>query len=214
MNLFHLDASLRNVGSVSRELGRTFREAWQDANPDGTVTYRDIAANPVPHLSGEQLAAAWAPAAERSSAQLEALSLSGQFVDELLGADAYLFTVPLYNWGVPSSFKAWVDHVMIGQRLAGQNPALSGRSAVVFMAKGGAYGPGTPKEGWDHAEPWLRHVLADALGLDLEVISAELTLAGVNPALSHLTGLADASLASARRAAVTSAEKLSVKLAA
>jgi FMN-dependent NADH-azoreductase len=129
-------------------------------------------------------------------------------------ADVYLFATPMYNWNVPSQLKACFDHVMLDRSLSGATPALAGRPAALVMAKGGAYGPATPREGWDYAEPWLRRMLADVMGLDLEVIVAELTLAGVSPALNHLQGVANASLASARAAVVGHAELLARQVAA
>ena len=58
------------------------------------------------------------------------------------------------------------------------------------MTRGGGYGPGTPKEGWDHATPYLRRILADVWGADLTVVERELTLVGVNPAMDGLKDLA------------------------
>jgi len=81
-------------------------------------------------------------------------------------ADAYLFASPIYNWGVPSQLKAWFDHVMLDRSLSGATPALAGRPGVLVMAKDGAYGPGTPRQGCDYAEPWLRRMFVDVMGLD------------------------------------------------
>lgn len=205
MHLFHLDASIRHEGSVSRELAATFRRAWQQVHPNGTVTYRDLAADPLPPVTDVGFRATLVDPSERSPEQQAALALTQQLAGELAAADAFLIATPLYNWNVPSSLKAWVDHVMFERSL---RERLAGRPAVIVMAKGGAYGPGTPREGWDYAEPWLRRVFGEVLGLDLEVVSAELTLAGVNPALSHLQDLAKASLADAHASASAHGERL------
>jgi len=212
MNLFHIDSSLRQEGAVSRQLGQTLREAWQAGHPQGTVTYRDLGVRPVPHLSHEEFLAAMVPDAERTPAQRAALALSGELASELKQADAFLFASPIYNWGVPSTLKAWVDHVMLDRSLS-QGQVLAGRPAVLVMAKGGAYGPGTPKEGWDYAEPWLRRIFADVMGLDLQVVAAELTLAGVNPAMAHLQEVADASLANALTGAAQAGRRLAAQRA-
>ena len=214
MKLFHLDSSIREQGSVSREVAATFRSAWQEANQGGSVTYRDLVTSPVPHLSVSEFVGAQTPEKDRTAEQAAALRLSEELVGELRAADAYLISSPLYNWGIPSSLKAWVDHVMLDRGLAGEEPALAGRPAVLVMAKGGAYGPGTPREGWDYGEPYLRRVLADVMRLDLEVIVAELTLAGVVPALAHLQHLADSSLAEAHSEAERHALRLVASSAA
>ena len=212
MNLFHLDSSIRAEGSVSRELSSIFRERWQAAHPEDTLTYRDLATEPPPHLTVSQYQAAFVPEDARTKEQRDALLYSQRLSSELRAADVLLISSPLYNWSVPSTLKAWVDHVNLDRGLAGEDPALAGRPALLVMAKGGAYGPGTPREGWDYGEPWLRRILSEVWRLDLEVIVAELTLAGVNPALSHLQDVADASLARARESAAAHALQLASRL--
>jgi FMN-dependent NADH-azoreductase len=211
MKLFHVDASIRHEGSISRELAAIFREQWLEAHPEGTVTHRDLAADPLPHLTGPEFEAAMTPPDRRTDEQREKLALQRRIVDEVLDADAYLIATPIYNWSAPSSLKAWVDRLMMDRALPEK---LAGRPAVIVMAKGGAYGPGTPKEGWDFAEPWLRRVFGEQIGLDLEVVAAELTLADVNPAMSHLKDVARESLATARKAAARHGGELGRKLAA
>jgi FMN-dependent NADH-azoreductase len=205
MHLFHLEASIRHEGSVSRELAATFRQTWQRAHPDGTVTYRDLATDPVPYVTWAEVGAAMTDSSTRGPEQLALLELRQRLVNELIAADAYLIATPLYNWSIPAALKAWVDHLLLDRVLPEQ---LAGRPAVIVMAKGGAYGPGTPKEGWDYAEPWLRRVFGEVLGLDLDVVTAELTLAGVNPAMHHLQDLAKVSLTEAHVAAEKHAEAL------
>lgn len=83
---------------------------------------------------------------------------SEQLVDELKQADMILLGLPLYNFGAPSSVKAWVDHVVAGglsvdfERGEG---LLGGRELIVLAARGGGYAPGSPRDGWDHAQRWL-----------------------------------------------------------
>ena len=109
-----------------------------------------------------------------------------------MAADALLFAVPLYNFGVSQHFKAWVNLVITDPRLAsGTEPVLAGRPAVLVTVRGGAYGAGTPREGWDHATGWMRRILADVWQLDLRVVETEFTLVGVNPALDQFRDLAD-----------------------
>ncbi|MDX6246938.1 MAG: FMN-dependent NADH-azoreductase [Kribbellaceae bacterium] len=102
----------------------------------------------------------------------------------------------------PSSVKAWIDHLIaLGLSIDPETHTglLDGRDFVVLASRGGGFGTGTPREGWDHAEPWLPHSLAST-GLKPRFITAELTLAEVNPAMAELIPLAAKSLAAAEQA--------------
>jgi FMN-dependent NADH-azoreductase len=198
MTLFRLDASIRTEGSFSREIADTVQVGWQTEHPDPKVIRRDIGAEPLPARAWLSLVGGRSTPSE----QAEASTLATSLVDELVEADAYLFAVPLYNFGVPQHVKAWVDMVITDPRLRpGGEPPLADRPAALVVTRGGGYGPGTPREGWDHGTPWLRRIFADVFGLDLLVVETELTLAGVNPAMEALRGLADKSLRDARTTA-------------
>ncbi|MGW0807675.1 FMN-dependent NADH-azoreductase [Nonomuraea sp. NPDC002799] len=198
MRMFRIDASIRAEGSVTREVADTVLSAWRESHPDGTLVQRDLLADPVP-------AEAWQRAlgiSASSDETAEARSLAGRLAGELVDADAYLFAIPLYNWGPSQHFKAWVDMIFTDPRFAPGGPRpLEGRPAVLVTARGGGFGPGTPKWGWDHSTPWLVRVLQDAFGLNLHVSEAELTLAEVTPAMAPLRGLAAESLEAAHRSA-------------
>jgi FMN-dependent NADH-azoreductase len=154
------------------------------------------------------------PDAERRPEQHAAVARSAALVDELLAADAILLAVPLYNWGTPASVKTWLDYLFSDPRTRDPEGLLRRRTAVLVNARGGSYQPGTPRDGWDHAEPYLRRVLAEVLGLDLPVITPELTLAEVNPALAQFIENHRASLAEAHDTAATAARELAGQLAA
>jgi FMN-dependent NADH-azoreductase len=116
----------------------------------------------------------------------------GLAFDELVAADALLFAVPLYNFGVSQHFKTYVDLVVTDPRMsAGQPSAIAGKPAVLATVRGGAYGAGTLREGWDHAPPWMRRILADVWDLDLRAVEEEFALVGVNPALDEFSELAE-----------------------
>ncbi len=192
MSLFRLDASIRAEGSVSRAIADIAETSWRASDPSAEVVRRDVGLDPLP-------ATAWAAAvsangvadAARRPDQRLATALASTLVDELLDADALLFAVPLYNFGVPQHLKAWVDLVLTEPRMANRAaPVLAGRPAVLIIVRGGAYGPGTPREGWDYASGWIRRILEDVWGLDLRVVEREFTLVGVNPALDEFTDLA------------------------
>ncbi len=191
MSLFRLDASILPGSSASRALADLVESEWTSAHPDSSVTRRDLAADPVP-------ATAWADAvtggfideAQRTRAQVEARALATRFADELIGADALLFAVPLYNYGVSQHFKTWFDLAYTDPRIDPTGTALRGKPATLVTVLGGNYAPGTPKEGWDHSTGWLRRVLEDVWGLDLRVVERPFTLVGVNPALDAFTDVA------------------------
>jgi FMN-dependent NADH-azoreductase len=128
-------------------------------------------------------------------------SLTKQFVEEVLAADTILLGLPLYNFGPPSSVKSWVDHLVapgLSVDPATMTGMLGGRDLLVLAARGGGYAPGTPRDGWDHAEPWLPHALS-LTALEPRFITAELTLADSNPQMAELKPLAAESLAAAQR---------------
>ena len=103
--LLRVDASARIEGSHSRMLADFFQHCWQEANPEGRVIHRDLALNPVPHLSGEEIIA-FKDKAENSKA-----ALSNKLCAEVLKTDHILIDSPLYNLSLPSTLKAWLDHI-------------------------------------------------------------------------------------------------------
>lgn len=192
MSLYRLDASIRVEGSNSRAIADIVEQEWRNAHPGEAVIRRHIGVDPIP-------ATAWAtsvfagrtPEESRSDEQRAALALAATLTDELAAADALLFAVPLYNFGVSQHFKTWVDMVVTDPRMAaGAEPILAGQPAVLVTVRGGNYRPGTPREGWDHATGWMRRILADVWRLDLKVVETEFTNVGVNPALDQFKDLA------------------------
>ena len=113
-HLLHIDSSIRVEGSVTRALSARAAGVWRAAHPGGTVTYRDLGASPVPHLDTRGGLARNTPTERHTPAQAVSWKLSVQLVDELKQADTILLGLPLYNFGAPSSIKAWVDHVVAG----------------------------------------------------------------------------------------------------
>ena len=182
-HLLHLDSSLRSQGSRSRQLSARYAARWQARNPAGTVTYRDLAADPVPHLDQAAFYSGFVAPADRTAEQAAARVLSDQLIDEVLAAGTVLVGLPLYNFGPPSTFKAWFDRIVSADRTMGR---LGGKEFVVVTARGGGYAPGTPREGWDHREPWLRHALSPLGVTDITFVNTELTLARESPAMIPL----------------------------
>jgi len=167
-HLLHIDSSIKGESSISRALSARAAARWRDANPDGTVTYRDLAADPPPHLGPAGAQAAFIPPDQHNAAQAESWARSVELVGEVAAADTVLFGLPLYNFGPPSTVKAWLDHLIapgLSLDLASGEGLLGGREMIVLAARGGGYAEGTPREGWDHAEPWLPHGLADGTAI-------------------------------------------------
>lgn len=202
MKFFRLDSSLHVDGSVSRALADVVQQEWSRAYPDAWFVRRDLGCHPLPSVWPAALAGRTAPEEARTAEQRSAGALAGRLVDELLESDAYIFAVPMYNFGVPQQVKHWIDLIITDPRADDVNrPLLPGRPAVLVEARGGGYGPGSAREGWDHVTPYLSHILGDVWGLDLAIAAAELTVADTNPAMAHLRGLARQQLADARAAA-------------
>jgi FMN-dependent NADH-azoreductase len=198
--LLHIDSSIQGDRSVSRSLTARAAERWKAAHPGGEVTYRDLAANPLPHLDEAASLARFVPADQYTPEQAAVYELSKQLTDEVKAADAVLLGLPIYNFGAPSTVKSWVDHMVfpgLSADPAGGDGLLGDTELIVLVARGGGYAPGTPREGWDHGSSWLPHGLA-LTGIEPRFIVAELTLADVNPAMAELRGLAAESLAAAR----------------
>jgi len=203
-HLLHLDSSIRPLGeSRSRRLSARYAAAWQSAHADGTVTYRDLAAEPIPHFDATAFAANLTAADDRTEAQARAFALTAAIAGEVMAADTILLGMGLYNFGTPSTVKAWYDRVVVpGITIDDQGGRLGGKRLVLALAAGGGYAPGTPRHGWDHRVPWLGHAF-EFLGVtDVELFSAELTLARESPQMIPLDlGAAeDQSLADAEAA--------------
>ncbi|MEU4411930.1 FMN-dependent NADH-azoreductase [Nocardia salmonicida] len=203
-HLLHLDASAR-ANSLSRELGREFVQAWRDAEPGGTYTYRDLAAEPTPFIDegwtelcdavlaagvtdlGRLAELAVTPAARAAWRVVEPL------LAQVLAADVILIGTPMYNYSVPASLKAWLDQVTFPRMSLGQ------RRFVVVTARGGAYSPGAPKAAFDYQERFLRDFFAGHFAVtDTVFVNAELANAVQDPNLAHLRDAHEASLAAAR----------------
>jgi FMN-dependent NADH-azoreductase len=191
MTLFRLDASIRTEGSVSRAVADSLERGWLAEHPGDTVVRRDVAAAPIPaDVWAASATAGFLPADQHTEQQRAASAMATALADEVLAADSLVIASPLYNFSVSQHLKTWLDLLVTDPRFTpGQRP-LTGRPVALVLARGGGYGPGTPREGWDHATPWLRQIFGDVLGGDVSVIAAELTLADVNPAMFDLKDLA------------------------
>ncbi len=176
-SLLHIDSSVRLQGSLSRQLGGEFLAQWQAANPSGTVVTRDLAAQPVPHLTEQMLGAYFTPAEQRNAEQAHTIKTSDVLVDELLAADTIVIGAPMYNFSVPSGLKAWIDHVARAGRTFqyganGPEGLVHGKKVIVFVATGGVYSNG-PAAAYDHVTTYLRAVLGFMGMTDVQFVVAE-----------------------------------------
>jgi len=186
MTVLRVDASIQGVRSSSSALADLVMEPISDRLPAEPVVRRHLGHHPLP-------ADAWALAVggayvspeQRTAGQRDAVSLAKAVAAELSSAEAAVLALPLYNWGVSQHVKAWIDLAIIGGGSGAR--LLEGKPVVLIVTRGGGYGPGTPKEGWDYATPYLRRILVEVWGADLTVVERELTLVGVNPAMDALT---------------------------
>jgi FMN-dependent NADH-azoreductase len=197
-HLLHLDSSARGAGSISRQLTAAFAAQWREAQPGGTVAYRDLVAAPLPHLTEPLVAAMFVPPTLRTAEQDQATALQEALIAELMTADTVLIGAPMYNFNIPSALKAWIDHVVVFGRTVGED-LFAGARVVVASSRGGAYGPGTPREAFDYQERYLRDVLGMVGLTDIVFIHAEMRAAAEgDPGLAQFRQFADDSLAAAR----------------
>jgi FMN-dependent NADH-azoreductase len=173
-NVLVIESSARQQGSVSRQLTAQFIANWQAANPADQIKVRDLAVDQVPHLDANLLGGWMTPAGQQSEAEQAALALSNVLTDELLAADVLVLAAPMYNFAIPSTLKAWLDHVLragvtFKYTQTGPQGLLSGKRAFVLTARGGIYAGSTQ----DHQEPYLRQALAFVGIHDVSFIHAE-----------------------------------------
>ena len=172
-NILRIDASARLEGSVSRDLNDHIVERYRAGGPVTVVT-RDIAASDLPHLDAAWIGANFTSAAERTGDQIDKLRLYDTLVDEIRQADIVLIGLPIYNFGVPAAFKAWVDLVArAGVTFAysenGPKGLLTNKRAIVSVASGGT----EVGSEIDVATGYVRHVLGFIGITDVVMVSAD-----------------------------------------
>ena len=159
MKLLHLDSSILGENSVSRSVSAAVVAQLKAAHPDLEETYRDLVAEPLDHLTLAALA-------------------DPTYVDEFLAADVVVIGAGMYNFGLPTQLKAWIDRVAIAGKTfryteAGPQGLAGGKRVIVALARGGLYGAGSPAESMEHVETYLRGVFGFFGVTDLEFIIAE-----------------------------------------
>ena len=176
MNILHIDASASDAAtSHSRRLSAELVAKLKAANPGATVAYRDLVVERLPHVD-MTIRQAWMPDGEKAPALSQTMARSKQLVDELKAADTLVIGSPMYNFTVPSTLKAWIDHVAIaGQTFKytpnGPQGLLAGK-AYLALSSGGIYSQG-PFAANEHLATYLTAVLGFLGFRDIETVRAE-----------------------------------------
>ena len=172
--LLQLNNSIFGDTGQSSQLADRFVAQWQSLRPEARVIRRDLAAVPVPHLTQAEFTAAATPQADRSPEQAAAARLADELIQELQSADVLVIGLPIYNFTLPSTLKAWFDRVARAGttfHYTGRGPAglLEAKKAYIFTTSGGQYA-GTPA---DFQAPYIRHFIGFLGITDVEFIYAE-----------------------------------------
>lgn len=177
MKLLHVDSSILGQGSVSRTLSAEIAAAQVALHPGLEVSYRDLAAVPLGHLSGAHLAAAQGAVPADAAIERD-LVLGEAMLDEFLAADIVVVGAPMYNFGVPSQLKAWIDRLAVAGKTfrytaEGPQGLAGGKKVIIASARGGFYGAGTPAAVWEHQESYLGSVFNFFGITDITFVRAE-----------------------------------------
>ncbi|HYC46333.1 MAG TPA: NAD(P)H-dependent oxidoreductase [Burkholderiales bacterium] len=197
--LLQLNTSLYGDAGQSSRLASRFAEGWKARNPDGVVLRRDLSRAEVPHLTAERFQALLAKPEVRTPEQQAVVADSDALIAELRRADVIVIGLPLYNFAIPSTLKAYIDHVAragVTFRYTDKGPVglLTGKQAYVFAARGGNYA-GTST---DTQTAYVRYMLAFlgitevefvyAEGLAIDEATREKALAGARVRADALAG--------------------------
>lgn len=179
MKLLHLDSSPLGDASVSRTLTKSIVDAWKHNVPELEVVYRDLAADPVAHLSGSVLQAVFAAdTADLSADQRAERELSDALIAEFLSADVVVVGAPMYNFSVPTQLKAWIDRISkagVTFRYTETGPVglAGGRKVVIASSRGSIYGESGAMAALDHQEAYLKTFFGFLGITDVTVFHAE-----------------------------------------
>jgi FMN-dependent NADH-azoreductase len=177
VNVLHIISSPKGENSFSIKLGNAIVEKIKAANPGSTIQVRDLTEDPFPHLEEATLAAFYTPAENQTPENKAALKHSDQAIAELKRADIIVIGAPLWNFGIPSVLKAWVDHIARAGATfkyteAGVEGLIKDKVVYIAMASGGIYSSG-PMQGYDFVSSYLKGLLGFLGMTDLTVFRVE-----------------------------------------
>jgi FMN-dependent NADH-azoreductase len=180
MKLLHIDSSILGANSASRPISAAVVDRLRQTNPGLAVTYRDLAAAPLPHLTPAHLAPDHPIAAAMgdTSDPHGNRAASQAVLDEFLEADIVVVGAPMYNFTVPSQLKSWIDRILVPGKTFQYGPdgiagLAGGKRVIVAISRGNVYGPGSPVAAVEHLETYLRAVLGFIGVTKPEIIIAE-----------------------------------------
>ena len=158
MTILHIDSSITGEKSASRAITSSIVERLKSASPAARVIYRDLVANPIPHLTLDAFAA-----------NLD--------VDEFLAADSIVIGAPMYNFTLPTQLKAWIDRIAIAGKTFrytadGPEGLAKGKRVIIALARGGFYDEGSPARALEHLETYLRGIF-NFIGIEPEFVAAD-----------------------------------------
>jgi len=158
VTILHIDSSINGENSASRTLSKSIVDQVKGAQWGEQVVYRDLAADPLPHLTLEAFA-------------------DTSVLDEFLAADTIVIGAPMYNFSLPTQLKAWIDRIAIAGKTFrytenGPEGLASGRRVIIALARGGIYSEGAPAASLEHLETYLRAVF-NFIGIEPEFVVAE-----------------------------------------
>jgi len=176
-NILLIQSSPRGNESFSQQVAYSLVNDLKAHHPDAKVLVRDLAANPPPHVGLPFITGMYAPPEHRTPEQAKAIALSDALIDELFAADTVVIAVPMHNFTLPSTLKAWIDHVARAGRTFnygahGPEGLLKGKRAILVLARGGVYSSG-PTKPLDFQEPYLRAVLGFLGITDISTVHVE-----------------------------------------
>jgi FMN-dependent NADH-azoreductase len=177
MKLLHIDSSVLGPHSVSRQVSAAIVDRLQKATPDLQITYRDLTATPLAHLSGSHLAAAQGAVPEAVALQQD-LAAGQTVLEEFLAADIVVIGAPMYNFTIPSQLKAWIDRILVSGKTfkysaQGVEGLAGNKRVIIAISRGGFYGAGTPSAAAEHLETYLHSVFSFIGIANPEIIVAE-----------------------------------------
>lgn len=176
MNILHIDASASDdATSHTRRLSKELLERLKAADPSATIVYRDVVANQLPHVD-MTIRQAWTPENTADPKLAETINRSKALVEELRAADVVVVGSPMYNFSVPSTLKAWIDHISIAGQTFSYTPegpkGLLNCKVYLVLSSGGVYSQG-PFAANDHLSTYLEAIFRFLGVQDIEVIRAE-----------------------------------------
>lgn len=161
MNILHLDSSIQGEASASRSLSAAVVERLRSAHPEAAISYYDLAATPIAHLTLDAF----------RKEEAEAI------LAEFLASNIVVIGAAFYNFTIPSQLKAWLDRLFVAGRtfryVDGRPEGLAGgKRVIVALARGNMYHPGSPLSSSEHAETLLRDMFA-FIGITAEFVIAD-----------------------------------------